>query len=242
MKYLKVVLDYINKNKSFFIISSCIVVFFVVSSLVNNDYHHKEIKDLGKQIVIQTEQIKQAVKEKDQFKDSALFYENIAKKSDAKIAKIEDELKALQREKVIILSKLDNMSKGAIDTFINDRYVKVPKAGINLIVDKKVGNEIVKELTEKDYITYELVFKGAQNKLLSNQVDTLRLSLSYSKQALVKAEYAIKISTENLQLSQEANDLLKSDLKKAKRKSFWDALKGVGIGIAVGVASGLALK
>lgn len=242
MKYLKVILDYIKRNKGSLIIQGCIVVFFVVASLINNHYHRKEIKDLGQQIAGKEILIKQVIKEKDQFKSSALFFESAAKKSDAKIAKIQNEIQILQREKVIILAKLDNMSKGAIDTFINDRYVAVPKTGVNLVVDKKVGNEIVKELTEKDYCLEELELKGNQNKLLSNQVDTLRLSLNYSKKALTKAELAINFGDEKFNLSQEANALLNSDLKKAKHKSFWNTVKGIGIGIGIGVVSGLALN
>ena len=55
------------------------------------------------------------------------------------------------------------------------------------VTDQNVGNEIVVELVEKDHLVQEVAAEKEINDLLTGQVDTLKISLDYSKLSLSKA-------------------------------------------------------
>jgi len=73
-------------------------------------------------------------------------------------------------------------------------------------------------------------------------VKSLQSSLMFSKAALVQADSAIALKTKQFDLSQQVNDMLKKDLKTAKKKAFWNQFKGAGAGIAAGLVVGLLAK
>ena len=82
----------------------------------------------------------------------------------------------------------------------------------------------------------EIAVEKETNSLLTGQVDTLKLSLNYSKLALSQADSAIAIRNDQLKISKDLNDILKKDLKTAKRKAFWNQIKFTIAGAAAGSA------
>jgi hypothetical protein len=239
---MNLILDFILKNKKTLIAIIVFILMFILFGLFSNKYHKKEIKILEKQIAEKEVQFQEVVKEKEKLQDSSEYYEAAAYKADLAVAQTKAKAEKLRKEKDAALAALHNLPKEVIDSFFVKRYVNIKKSGIDLSLDKNVGNEVVKELTEKDYLVTEIAIEKDQNKLLFGQVDTLKTSLIFSKSALIKADSAIRIKTQQLQISKNLVDLLEQDLKTAKRKAFWGRVKGVGIGVAAGVVAGILIK
>lgn len=236
------ILDIVKKNKKPLLIIVAILLAFLLYNSVNTKFHKKEIKVLKDQIEQKEEEFKEVVAEKERLQDSSEFYEAAAYKADVAVAQAKAKAEKLRKEKEAALAALNNLPKDVIDSFFVKRYAHVEKIGVDLALDQKVGNEVVKELTEKDYLVNEVVLEKDQNKLLSGQVDTLKLSLNFSKAALTKADSAISIRTQQLQISKDLINILEKDLKTAKKKAFWGRVKGVGIGVAAGVIIGIIAK
>jgi hypothetical protein len=74
---------------------------------------------------------------------------------------------------------------------------------------------------------------------LTSQVNTLKTSLNFSKLALVSADSAIVARSKQFELQQQVSNLLKEDLKTAKKKAFWNKIKGTAVGVVVGLTVGL---
>lgn len=236
------ILDIVKKNKKPLLIIVAILLAFLLYNSVNTKFHKKEIKVLKDQIEQKEEEFKEVVAEKERLQDSSEFYEAAAYKADVAVAQAKAKAEKLRKEKEAALAALNNLPKDVIDSFFVKRYAHVEKIGVDLALDQKVGNEVVKELTEKDYLVNEVVLEKDQNKLLSGQVDTLKLSLNFSKAALTKADSAISIRTQQLQISKDLINILEKDLKTAKKKAFWGRVKGVGIGVAAGVIISIIAK
>ena len=239
MKYLNVALSFLIRNKKLLITVAVILLAFLVYNTFNTNYNNKEIKALKDQIAQKEEQFNDVMEEKEKLQDSSEHFEQIALQADHEVLVIKQKAEKLKKEKEAALAALKGISKEDINDFLNKRYAYAPKANIDLELDKNVGNEIVKELTEKDFLVSEVENVTGQNKVLTGQVDTLKLSLNFSKQTIVKADSAIKIRTQQLRISQDLTQLLEKDLKTAKRKAFWGQVKGLGIGIATGIVIGV---
>jgi hypothetical protein len=239
MKYLNIALSFLIRNKKLLITIAVILLAFLVYNTFNTNYNNKEIKALKDQIAQKEEQFNDVIEEKEKLQDSSEHFEQIALQADYKILIIKQKAEKLKKEKEAALAALKGISKEDINDFLNKRYAYTPKANIDLELDKNVGNEIVKELTEKDFLVSEVENITGQNKILTGQVDTLKLSLNFSKQAITKADSATKIRTQQLRISQDLTQLLEKDLKTAKRKAFWGQVKGLGIGVAAGIVIGV---
>lgn len=228
-----------NNNKGLLILAALIILGFLLYGLFTNNYHKKEIKALEKKITLTEEKFNAAVKEKEKLKDSSLIYENLAEK----VGKEADTFRAKalkeKKEKEAALTALQNLPKDVIDTFFSQRYMEVPKADIGLELDKNIGNAIVIELVEKDYLVGELKTSQDLSNTLTTQVGTLQTSLNFSKFALVSADSAIIARSKQFELQQGINDFLKKDLKTAKKKAFWNKIKGTAVGLAVGLSVGI---
>lgn len=230
MKYLNVMVDFISKNKKLLIIVLVCVLVYIIYNTFNVKYN-KEIITLKEQIIQKNKQVEEILIEKQKLQDSSIFYEKAALKDDQKLIEIKQQVITLQKEKKAVLNTLNNLSKEVIDSFFHKRYIETKKVGTNISLDKNVGNEIVKELTEKDFLMIEIDLSNNKNGILTNQVYTLKTSLNFSKQALMKADTVTNIKTQQLQISQNINQLLEKNLKKAKRKAFWANIKGTAVGV-----------
>lgn len=236
------VLNIIKKNKISLLIIAAILLAFVLYNNTNTEYHKEEIKVLKHQIEEKEEQFQEVIAEKERLQDSSEFYEAAAYKADAAVIQIKIKAEKLRKEKEEALAALNNLPKDVIDSFFVKRYVHVEKIGVDLALDQNVGNEVVKELTEKDFLVTEVSIEKDQNKLLNGQVDTLKVALNFNKSVLNKADSAIKIRTQQLQISKDLVSILENDLKTAKKKAFWGRIKGVGIGVAAGIVIGVIAK
>ena len=236
------VLNIIKKNKTPLLIIAAILLAFILYNNTNTEYHKKEIKVLKHQIEEKEEQFQEVIAEKERLQDSSEFYEVAAYKADAAVIQIKIKAEKLRKEKEEALAALNNLPKDVIDSFFVKRYVHVEKIGVDLALDQNVGNEVVKELTEKDFLVTEVIIEKDQNKLLNGQVDTLKIALNFNKSALNKADSAIKIRNQQLQISKDLVSILENDLKTAKKKAFWGRIKGVGIGVAAGIVIGVIAK
>lgn len=238
-KQVEVVKEFKNNNKKLLIIAGLIILGFLIYGAFNNSYHAKEIKALETEIGAVQKKFDAAVEEKEKLKDSSLAYETLAEQAGAEAdvfrAKAEKEKKA----KELALSALHNLPKDVIDTFFVKRYAEVVKADIGLELDKNVGNAIVIELVEKDHLVGQLATSENLTTTLTTQVSTLQTSLGFSKLALVSADSAIVARSKQFELQQKVSDLLKQDLKTAKKKAFWNKLKGTAVGLAVGFTVGI---
>jgi hypothetical protein len=236
MKYQNVIL----KNRKLIAIIAIVILLYIVylANIFTANYNNKEIKALKVQIEQKEKQFKEVTEEKQKLQDSSARYEQAALKADQKVTEIKQQVITLQKEKAAVMSTLNNLPKEVIDSFFRKRYIKVEKVGVTISLYKNIGNEVVKELTEKDFLASELDLTNNQNKVLTGQVDTLKISLNFSKQALIKADTAINVRTQQFQLSQNINQLLKKDLKKAKHKAFWGNIKGTVIGAVAGIVFG----
>jgi hypothetical protein len=156
----------------------------------------------------------------------ALIHDNEVK--DQKIEELTETKKTEKKKFNQIINTLDNAADKVLD-----------KSGVvtdTLRIGANVGNKIVVELVEKDHLVQEIAVEKETNSLLTGQVDTLKLSLNYSKLALSQADSAIAIRNDQLKISKDLNDILKKDLKTAKRKAFWNQIKFTIAGAAAGSA------
>lgn len=238
-KQIEVVKEFKNNNKKLLIVAGLFILAFLLYGTFNNEYHAKEIKALETEIGVVQKKFDAAVEEKEKFKDSSLVYENLAEQAgaeaDAFRAKAEREKKA----KEAALASLHNLPKDVIDTFFVKRYAEVVKADIGLELDKNVGNAIVIELVEKDHLVGQLKTSENLANTLTTQVGTLQTSLAFSKSALVSADSAIAARSKQFELQQQVSNLLKEDLKVAKKKAFWNKIKGTAFGVGVGLVVGI---
>ena len=228
-----------NNNKRLLILAALIILGFLLYGLFTNDYHKKEIKALEKEITLVEEKFNAAVEEKEKLRDSSLVYENLAEEAGKEADVFRAKAAKEKKEKEAALAALQNLPKDVIDTFFSQRYAEVPKADIGLELDKNVGNAIVVELVEKDHLVGELKTSQGLSNTLTTQVVTLQTSLNFSKSALVSADSAIAARSKQFELQQRVSDLLKEDLKTAKKKAFWNKIKGTAVGLAVGLTVGI---
>ena len=229
-------------NKKLLLITLGLILGFIAYNSINTKYHKKEIKVLEQVIEQKEEQFQEVVAEKEKIQDSSNYFEELAYQFDEKVEESKAKAERLRKEKQAILDALRDLPIDVIDSFFVKRYANVTPTYIGLEIDQNVGNEIVVELVEKDHLVQEVAAEKEINDLLTGQVDTLKISLDYSKLALSQADSAIVIRNDQLKISKELNDILKKDLKTAKRKAFWNNFKGVAIGIAAGITVGILAK
>jgi hypothetical protein len=227
------------KNKKLFIIAAVIIAAFLIYGKFESNYHEKEIKALETEITVVQKKFDSAVIEKERLKDSSLVYENLAEKAGEEADIFRTKAQKEKKAKEDALAALHNLPKEVIDSFFVKRYKDVSKADIDLQLDKNVGNEIVVELVEKDHLVGQLQTSEGLNNTLTTQVNTLQTSLSFSKSALVSADSAISARSKQFELQKNISDLLKEDLKTAKKKAFWNKIKGTAIGIGLGLTVGI---
>ena len=223
-------------NKRLLLIIAGLVLGFIIFNSINTKYHKKEIKVLEQVIEQKEEQFQEVIAEKEKLQDSSNYFEELAYQFDEKVEESKAKAERLRKEKQAILDALRGLPIDVIDSFFVKRYADVTPAYIGLEIDQNVGNEIVVELVEKDHLVQEVAAEKEINDLLTGQVDTLKLSLGYSKLALSQADSAIAIRNDQLKISKELNDILKKDLKAAKRKAFWNQFKFTIAGAAAGSA------
>jgi hypothetical protein len=223
-------------NKRLLLIIAGLVLGFIIFNSINTKYHKKEIKVLEQVIEQKEEQFQEVIAEKEKLQDSSNYFEELAYQFDEKVEESKAKAERLRKEKQAILDALRGLPIDVIDSFFVKRYANVTPAYIGLEIDQNVGNEIVVELVEKDHLVQEVAAEKEINDLLTGQVDTLKLSLGYSKLALSQADSAIAIRNDQLKISKGLNDILKKDLKAAKRKAFWNQFKFTIAGAAAGSA------
>ena len=231
-----------KENKKVLWLAILLLLGFFIYGSFSNNYHKKEIKALEKEITIIQDQFEEAVEEKERLRDSSLAYETLAEQAGAEADAFKAKAAKERKAKEEALAALRNLPKEVIDTFFVNRYINVPKSGVDLALDKNVGNEVVIELTEKDHLVGELATAKQENGALTSQVGSLQSSLAFSKSALIQADSAIAFKSKQFELQQQVSDLLKKDLKTAKKKAFWNQWKGAGVGIAAGLVVGLLAK
>jgi cell division protein FtsB len=229
-------------NKKLLLITLGLILGFIAYNSINTKYHKKEIKVLEQVIEQKEEQFQEVVAEKEKLQDSSNYFEELAYQFDEKVEESKAKAERLRKEKQAILDALRDLPIDVIDSFFVKRYADITPAYIGLEIDQNVGNEIVVELVEKDHLVQEVAAEKETNTLLTGQVDTLKISLDYSKLVLYKADSAMAIRNNQLKVSKDLIDLLNKDLKTAKRKAFWNNFKGVAIGIAAGVTVGILAK
>jgi hypothetical protein len=233
-------LNFIKKSKwLLFTIVLVAIAYFAYNEFTRNYHRKSELDSLKTQIALKEIQFQEVLKDKEKLQDSSNYFENVALQYDHKVDQIKYKVNILTQEKNSALSALNNVPKATIDSFLVKRYAHVPKHGINVLIDKNVGNEIAKEVTERDFLHEEVGLLNTKSLLLINQVDTLKLSLSYSKQALIKADTALKIRSQQLSVSKDLNSKLEKDLKTAKRKAYLSTIRGTIAGFTLGVAVGV---
>jgi len=229
-------------NKKLLLITLGLILGFIVYNSINTKYHKKEIKVLEQVIEQKEEQFQEVIAEKEKLQDSSNYFEELVYETDKKVEESKAKAERLRKEKEAILDALRDLPIDVIDSFFIKRYANVTPAYVGLEIDQNVGNEIVVELVEKDHLVQEIAVEKETNNLLIGQVDTLKISLNYSKLALSQADSAIAIRNDQLKVSKDLIDLLNKDLKTAKRKAFWNNFKGVAIGVAAGVAVSVLAK
>jgi len=234
--------EFKNTNKKLLLGALILLLCFLFYGIFTNKYHKKEIKALEKEIELVQEKFDEAVVEKERYKDSSATYELLADKAEVEADEFRKKAAREKKAKEEALASLRNLPKDEIDTFLARRYVNVQKSDINLDLDKSVGNEIVVELVEKDHLVGQLATAENLNTTLTGQVGNLRTSLDFSKAALVSADSAIAYKSKQFELQQQVSDLLKKDLKVAKRKAFWNKFKGAAVGVGIGLGVGLLAK
>ena len=234
--------EFAKENKKILWLAILLLLGFFIYGSFSNSYHKAEIKELEKEIAIVQDQFEEAVAEKERFRDSSMTYELAAEQAGAEADAFKAKAARERKAKEEALAALRNLPKEVIDTFFVNRYINVSKSGIDLALDKNVGNEVVIELTEKDHLVGELATAKSENGALTNQVGSLQNSLAFSKSALLQADSAIALKSKQFEMQQQVSDLLKKDLKTAKNKAFWNKFKGAGVGIAAGVLVGLLVK
>jgi cell division protein FtsB len=237
MKHLVNFLDFITRNRKLLVTILIVLLSYIIYSTFNSKYQTKEIKKLEKQIEIKEELFQEAIKEKERLRDSSEFYEGIANSLDELVEEQTDQIENLRFEKNIALKKVRD-----VDAFLKERYAHIEKAGSSIVVDKNDGKAIVDELVEKDFLVQEVVLLNSKTVTLSEQVTTLRSSLDFSKLALQQADTAIVRRSEQLEISLNINKMLKEDLNKAKKKAFWNNIKGIAIGVGAGFIAGSVAK
>jgi len=229
------------KNVVFLIIIA-VIIYFIYNYPNINYNSSRELDSLKNQIALKEILFQNAIKDKEKLQDSSNYFEQVALQYDSKVDQIKYKVNILTQEKNSALNALNNLPKATVDSFLIKRYAHITKHGTNIIIDKNVGNEIAKEVIEKDFLHNEVNLLNTKSSLLTNQVDTLKTSLSYSKQALVKADTALKIKSQQLAVSKDLNSKLEKDLKVAKRKAYWSTIKGTLVGFTLGVAVGVFAK
>lgn len=238
-KQIEVVQKFKNNNAKLLVVAALIILGFLLYGTFNNSYHKKEIKALENEIGVVQKKFEAAVEEKERFKDSSEVYENLAEKEGLLADSFRAKAAKEKKDKEAALAALQNLPKDVIDTFFIKRYADVPKSDIGLELDKNVGNAIVVELVEKDHLIGQLATSENLATTLTTQVNTLQTSLSFSKSALVSADSAIVARSKQFELQQQVSNLLKEDLKTAKKKAFWNKIKGTAMGLAVGLTVGI---
>ena len=238
-KQIEVVQKFKSNNIKLLVIAGLFILAFLLYGTFSNDYHKKEIKTLEKEIVLIQEKFEEAVEEKERLRDSSAVYENLAEEAGIEADKFRAKAEREKKDKESALAALQNLPKDVIDTFFIKRYAEVPKSDIGLELDKNVGNAIVVELVEKDHLVGQLVTSENLSKSLTSQVNTLQTSLNFSKSALSSADSAIVARSKQFELQQQVSNLLKEDLKTAKKKAFWNKIKGTAVGVVVGLTVGL---
>lgn len=238
-KQIEVVKEFKNNNMKLLVVAGLIILGFLIYGSFNNSYHAKEIKALETEIGVVQKKFDAAVEEKERLKDSTEVYENLAEQEGLKADEFRAKAAKEKKDKEAALAALHNLPKDVIDTFFVKRYAAVPKADIGLELDKNVGNAVIIELVEKDHLVGQLKTSEDLTNTLTTQVGTLQTSLSFSKSALVSADSAIAARSKQFELQKQVSDLLKEDLKTAKKKAFWNRIKGTAFGLAIGLTVGI---
>ena len=238
-KQIEVVQKFKNNNIKLLVVAALFILAFLLYGTFSNNYHKKEIKALENEIGIVQKKFDAAIEEKEKLKDSSEVYENLAEEAGIEADKFKAKAAKEKKDKEAALAALQNLPKDVIDTFFIKRYAEVPKSDIGLEIDKSVGNAIVIELVEKDHLVGQLATSENLATSLTSQVNTLKTSLNFSKLALVSADSAIISRSKQFELQQQVSNLLKEDLKTAKKKAFWNKIKGTAVGVVVGLTVGL---
>ena len=238
-KQIEVVQKFKNNNIKLLVVAALFILAFLLYGTFSNNYHKKEIKALENEIGIVQKKFDAAIEEKEKLKDSSEVYENLAEEAGIEADKFKAKAAKEKKDKEAALAALQNLPKDVIDTFFIKRYAEVPKSDIGLEIDKNVGNAIVVELVEKDHLVGQLATSENLATSLTSQVNTLKTSLNFSKLALVSADSAIVSRSKQFELQQQVSNLLKEDLKTAKKKAFWNKIKGTAVGVVVGLTVGL---
>ena len=238
-KQIEVVQKFKNNNIKLLVVAALLILAFLLYGIFSNSYHKKEIKALENEIGLVQKKFDAAVEEKEKLKDSSEVYEDLAKEEALKADIFREKAAKEKKDKEAALAVLQNLPKDVIDTFFIKRYAEVPKSDIGLELDKNVGNAIVVELVEKDHLVGQLATSENLSLSLTSQVNTLKTSLNFSKLALVSADSAIVARSKQFELQQQVSNLLKEDLKTAKKKAFWNKIKGTAVGVVVGLTVGL---
>ena len=238
-KQIEVVQKFKNNNIKLLVVAALFILAFLLYGTFSNNYHKKEIKALENEIGIVQKKFDAAIEEKEKLKDSSEVYENLAEEAGIEADKFKAKAAKEKKDKEAALAALQNLPKDVIDTFFIKRYAEVPKSDIGLEIDKSVGNAIVIELVEKDHLVGQLATSENLATSLTSQINTLKTSLNFSKLALVSADSAIISRSKQFELQQQVSNLLKEDLKTAKKKAFWNKIKGTAVGVVVGLTVGL---
>jgi len=237
MKIVSEFLGFINRIKKTLVIVGTVIIAYTVYNSTQAKYHKKEIKQLESKISDTEKLYNSAVLEIQKFRDSVLRLERTSRRLDSTILVQNARITVLQSEKARALRKVRD-----IEQFLKQRYAHVEKANDNIVVDKNDSKEIVSELIEKDYLVQEVALLNENKDTLTSQVNILKISLDFSKQETSAINSALEVKTQENDLQKELNALLEKDLKKAKRRNFWNTVKGIGVGVGAGMVIGKTIQ
>lgn len=238
------VLNFLVTNRKLLLIALLLLLGFILYNSFTSEYREtkKKLKALEVQIKKGEDSLAVVRAEKKKLEDSSKLYETAAQRAGKLAKSLEAKAEKERRAKEEALAKLKNLPVKVIDSILTARYADIDKSGIDLTIDKNVGNAVVEELVEKDYLADHVVTISVLNGTLKSQVSSLEKSLDYSKGALKLSDSSLIIRTRQYEQSQQSIELLKKDLKVAKRKAFWNQWKGVGAGIVAGALINLLAK
>ena len=236
MKILKNTSEFFNKKKTLLLVVFGLLLAYVTYNSFSGDYHKKEIKILDTQLEELEGKAEKAIIESKVYRDSSYYYETIAEKLDKVIEDQNSQITNLQAQKNAALRKVKD-----VDAFLKERYIDVKKAKSNIVVDKNDGKAIVDELIQKDFLVQEVQLLNISRDTLNSKISLLEYSLDFSKDEALKLNSALNIRNQEYILQEDLTKTLKLDLKTAKKKSFWNTVKGIGIGIGAGVVIGTQL-
>ena len=111
-----------------------------------------------------------------------------------------------------------------------------------VVIPVKIAKQVAKDLVAYDGLKLE--HKTALDLLINTESKVTNQSNIIKQYEIKDNQYKQVIKNYDIQVLSYKNmtNELQKDLRKTKTKAFWGRLKGLGVGIAAGVALGIIIK